>query len=74
MYVFKENHATLFMRNFKKQSAIKIGFVPLCQDEPFTSHLPEALFNMARFLLHHLINDAPVGVSKVYPLSIGHYS
>eukprot|EP00794_Sanderia_malayensis_P006236 gene6236-6953_t len=36
-------------------------------DEPFTSQLPEALFNMARFLLHMLIRDTPHGVSKVYP-------
>ena len=35
------------------------------QDEPFTSHLPEALFNMARFLLHAMINEVPVGISKV---------
>jgi intraflagellar transport protein 122 len=35
-------------------------------DEPFTSHLPDALFHMARYLLH-LLNkekDVPVGVSK----------
>ncbi len=37
------------------------------QDEPFTSHLPEALFNIARYLMHSLIDDTPVGVSKVYP-------
>ncbi|XP_063677481.1 intraflagellar transport protein 122 homolog isoform X2 [Bolinopsis microptera] len=34
-------------------------------EEPFTSHLPEALFNMARFLLHNLSQEIPYGVSKV---------
>ncbi|XP_064632482.1 intraflagellar transport protein 122 homolog isoform X2 [Lineus longissimus] len=34
-------------------------------DEPFTSHLPEALFNMSRYLLHAMIKDTPHGISKV---------
>ena len=38
------------------------------QDEPFTSHLPETLFNIARYLLHMLVKDIPPGVSRVYPL------
>ncbi|XP_062523005.1 intraflagellar transport protein 122 homolog [Corticium candelabrum] len=35
-------------------------------DEPFTSHLPEALFHMARYLFHLLNreNELPAGVSK----------
>ena len=37
------------------------------QDEPFTSHLPEALFNMSRFLLHSMLTQPPMGISKVYP-------
>ncbi|CAK8675911.1 intraflagellar transport protein 122 homolog [Clavelina lepadiformis] len=38
-------------------------------DEPFTSHLPEALFNIARFLLHSITgNEPPKGVSKVATL------
>lgn len=32
-------------------------------EEPFTSHLPEALFNMARFLLHNLAQEIPYGKS-----------
>ena len=39
------------------------------QDEPFTSHLPEALFNMSRYLLHCISGDIPMGISKVYVLS-----
>ncbi|XP_074646999.1 intraflagellar transport protein 122 homolog [Tubulanus polymorphus] len=31
-------------------------------DEPFTSHLPEALFNMSRYLLHCMIQDTQRGV------------
>ena len=30
-------------------------------EEPFTSHLPEALFNMARFLLHNISQEIPYG-------------
>ena len=37
------------------------------QVEPFTSVLPEGLFNMSRFLLHCMEEGTPRGVSKVYP-------
>ncbi|XP_063797290.1 intraflagellar transport protein 122 homolog isoform X2 [Pseudophryne corroboree] len=37
-------------------------------DEPFSSHLPEALFNIARFLLHSLNKESPLGISKVNTL------
>ncbi|XP_068714789.1 intraflagellar transport protein 122 homolog isoform X2 [Montipora foliosa] len=37
-------------------------------DEPFTSHLPETLFNIARYLLHMLVKDIPPGVSRVSTL------
>ena len=30
-------------------------------EEPFTSHLPEALFNMARFLIHQIAQEIPYG-------------
>ena len=33
-------------------------------DEPFTSYMPEALFNISRYLLHELVRDQPKGVSK----------
>lgn len=33
--------------------------------EPFTSHLPESLFNIARFLMHGAQKELPRGVSKV---------
>ncbi|KAG9467612.1 hypothetical protein GDO78_014609 [Eleutherodactylus coqui] len=36
-------------------------------DEPFSSHLPETLFNISRFLLHSLTKESPLGISKVYP-------
>ena len=44
--------------------------VLLLQDEPFTSHLPEALFNISRYLLHQMNIDIPHGISKVYPLYV----
>ncbi|XP_061187801.1 intraflagellar transport protein 122 homolog isoform X4 [Saccostrea echinata] len=34
-------------------------------DEPFTSHLPEALFNISRYLLHMIQSGIPHGISKV---------
>lgn len=34
-------------------------------DEPFTSHLPEALFNISRYLLHMMQSGIPYGISKV---------
>lgn len=37
-------------------------------DEPFTDHLPEALFNIARYLLHLLLKETPLGVSRVSTL------
>ena len=33
-------------------------------DEPFTSYMPEALFNISRYLLHELNKEHPKGVSK----------
>lgn len=39
------------------------------QEEPFSFHLPETLFNISRFLLHSLTKDTPLGISKVYPFS-----
>ncbi|XP_057296410.1 intraflagellar transport protein 122 homolog [Hydractinia symbiolongicarpus] len=37
-------------------------------EEPFTSQMPEPLFNMGRFLLHSLIKEVPHGVSRVHAL------
>ncbi|XP_030640907.1 intraflagellar transport protein 122 homolog [Chanos chanos] len=38
-------------------------------DEPFSSHMPETLFNLSRFLLHNLTKDSvPLGISKVNTL------
>ncbi|KAF7664865.1 hypothetical protein LDENG_00161710 [Lucifuga dentata] len=34
-------------------------------DEPFSSHMPETLFNICRFLLNNLTKDMPLGISKV---------
>ncbi|XP_056380930.1 intraflagellar transport protein 122 homolog isoform X1 [Hyla sarda] len=37
-------------------------------DEPFSSHLPETLFNISRFLLHSLTKESTLGISKVNTL------
>ncbi|KAK3882424.1 hypothetical protein Pcinc_013198 [Petrolisthes cinctipes] len=41
-------------------------------DEPFTSYMPEALFNISRFMMHELMTAHPTGISKfssMYTLS-----
>lgn len=38
-------------------------------EEPFTSFMPEALFNIARFVLSELNYIRPKGVSLLYPLT-----
>lgn len=43
-------------------------FIP--QEEPFSFHLPETLFNISRFLLHSLTKETPLGISKVYPSNV----
>uniref|UniRef100_A0AAY4D3U5 Intraflagellar transport protein 122 homolog n=1 Tax=Denticeps clupeoides TaxID=299321 RepID=A0AAY4D3U5_9TELE len=37
-------------------------------EDPFSSHMPDTLFNICRFLLHHLNKDVPLGISKVNTL------
>ncbi|NWR56785.1 IF122 protein, partial [Bucorvus abyssinicus] len=37
-------------------------------EEPFSSSLPETLFNISRFLLHSLTKETPLGISKVKTL------
>uniref|UniRef100_A0A3Q4N6J8 Intraflagellar transport protein 122 homolog n=1 Tax=Neolamprologus brichardi TaxID=32507 RepID=A0A3Q4N6J8_NEOBR len=37
-------------------------------DEPFSSHMPDTLFNICRFLLNNLTKDIPPGISKVNTL------
>lgn len=38
-------------------------------EEPFTSYMPEALFNISRFLMTETAqNNRPQGVSLLYPL------
>ncbi|CAG11335.1 unnamed protein product, partial [Tetraodon nigroviridis] len=39
-------------------------------DEPFSSHMPETLFNICRFLLNHLHKELPPGISKVLSLML----
>lgn len=36
-------------------------------EEPFTSLLPEALFNIARFLMAETSQNKPSGISLLYP-------
>merc|ERR1711916_162753 len=43
-------------------------FIYRYTDEPFTTWVPENLFNMARFILNRIQKSVPVGISKVYTL------
>ena len=61
--------ARYFLVQCRRLTPVYIRHVDFLQDEPFTSHLPEALFNMARYLLHMITEfDVPVGISKVATL------
>lgn len=37
-------------------------------EEPFTSQMPEGLFNISKFILNEIVDDKPKGVSLLYPL------
>lgn len=39
-------------------------------EEPFTSFMPEALFNIARFAMSQLKDSKPKGVSNLYPFFV----
>lgn len=51
----------------KKVQLLKLIVVKYFQEEPFTSYQPEALFNIARYLLHETKSTNPSGVSQLYP-------
>lgn len=36
-------------------------------EEPFTSFMPEALFNISRFLMTEITENRPKGISLLYP-------
>ena len=47
-----------------------INAVPInssTQTQPFTSILPDAVFNTARFIILQTCSDSPPKMSKVYP-------
>ena len=53
-------------REFQKKASIYYAYhtIQRYTDEPFTSYMPEALFNISRFLMHELLFTHPKGVSK----------
>ncbi|XP_070558026.1 intraflagellar transport protein 122 homolog [Ptychodera flava] len=67
-----ENRDDMLQKFFDFQRKAEIYYVyhsiQRYTEEPFTSHLPEALFNIARYLLHGMIRDIPLGISKVATL------
>ena len=59
------DHVTKFKEHHKKASIYyAYHTIQRYTDEPFTSYMPEALFNISRYLLHELIKEQPKGVSK----------
>lgn len=36
------------------------------QDQPFTPFMPEALFNISKFLMHELMTETDLPISKLY--------
>lgn len=44
-----------------------IGSTLCSQNDPFANHMPEAYFNMARYLFQRLGKEDVEGVSKAYP-------
>jgi len=55
-------------KHYKNLSELYYGFHYIQQyvDAPFTAMVPEALFNISRFLLNRLGNQQPFGISRVY--------
>ncbi|XP_066911742.1 intraflagellar transport protein 122 homolog isoform X2 [Clytia hemisphaerica] len=55
---------------FQRKADIYYAYHPIAKymSEPFTAEMPEALFNMGRFLLHSSINETPHGVSRLHAL------
>jgi intraflagellar transport protein 122 len=55
-------------KEFQKKASIYYAYhtIQRYTDEPFTSYMPEALFNISRYLMHELLNDSavPKGVSR----------
>ena len=53
-------------QEFQKKASIYYAYhtIQRYTDEPFTSYMPEALFNISRFLMHELLFTHPKGVSK----------
>ena len=57
-------------KHYKNLSELYYGFHYIQQyvDAPFTNMVPEALFNISRFLVNRLGNQQPFGISRVYTL------
>lgn len=55
------------MRDFQHRANLYYAYDSIQRyiAEPFTSHQPESLFNIARYLLHAIKDNVPMGVSKV---------
>lgn len=53
----------------QRLAAVYYAYNPLHHyvEQPFTSYIPEALFNIARFVMNEIKNNKPKGISELYP-------
>lgn len=54
--------------SFKAEMYYAYHFIYQYVDEPFTSMMPESLFNVARFLINSIVTEQPFRISRVYIL------
>ena len=59
-------HMLAKFHEFQRKASIYYAYhtIQRYTDEPFTSYMPEALFNISRYLMHELQQAHPKGVSK----------
>ncbi|XP_066967390.1 intraflagellar transport protein 122 homolog isoform X2 [Macrobrachium rosenbergii] len=64
----EEEHDAMMekFRDYQKKASMYYVYhtIQRYMDEPFTSYMPEALFNISRFLMHELMTTQPDGISK----------
>lgn len=71
MFFSEENMTELLKKYHNNERLASIYYayhsVHRYLEEPFTSFMPEALFNISRFLMTEITTDRPKGISLLYP-------
>ena len=57
------NHCLDKFQDYQQRAEVYYAYHTLHRftEQPFSQHLPDAIFNMARFLLHHTLQETPYG-------------